>query len=428
MNRFARKHRGEMFAATTLATYRFEIQAISLESISSEQFEQGKQTGLFDFTWLVAHEAQHWLDHISSTWGQTHLTKWFSALNVAGRSGCEDQFWRIPVAKRESAYIGYDTFYKLIRGSPRAGGQSWRMRQSVGRTFDLSGKISYENPIFFCYFTDESEKWMARFPVSIRALTEVTASTVDLIARQATLSQLSETEAVVEFRIILEELNDVLHDPQLLEYSVLFHITAFFLDKPGLIEAAPFAFALAIVALNLRCGDFGVLATKPSLCEPETEHMPLCNSKNRGYAFYYFINMLVARNGEWRTPDEALAVILAELGYDSWHSFAATVVEYRKKERSDLVQGKFSSHCEALLDLGDEVLLNLRECTAVSFLEWQGKLASQVRSAPIVFADQKVLNSFSGILGVGWHDFDRWCEEIWRREAWMDSFLNACIS
>ena len=104
---------------------------------------------------------------------------------------------------------------------------------------------------------------------------------------------------------------------------MLFHITARFLDKPDLIEAAFFAFPLTILALNLHRGDFEALAKKSSLCEPAAEHVPFCNMQNRGYAFYYFINMLVAHNGEWGTPAEALAVLLSELGYNSWSCFAA---------------------------------------------------------------------------------------------------------
>jgi len=423
------KDNREIFADTSLASYHYETQSILLNEMTFAEFEQDKQSNdISEFTRLVTHETQHWLDHISSTWGQSHLIRWFSALNVAGLPKYENRFWNVPIAKKDFAYFGYDSYYNTTEGYPIANGQGWQMEQTVGFAFNHQGKISRETPILFCSFFDESRLWKARCPISIRALTEVTATTVELISRFIMLRPLAPEVSLVERQLIRAELDEFIHDPGLIEYTTLFHITAYFLDKTCLDHAASFAFPLAILALNLLSTDFETLAGKPVLAQPAEVHGKFCTNHNRGYAFYYFILTLANRRTEWKTSREACDVLLVELGYKSWRDFVSTIVGHRSAKRSELIPGRFHRHCETLLNLGDEVLVSLNGCDDESFFQCERNLESQLRSAPVVFADDKLLNRFSALPEVGWHDFKPWCEQIQNKSKWMDEFLRGCIA
>ena len=152
---------------TTAAAYSFTTQTIELSDVTKDDFAAALLGNLAlqrKINVLLIHELRHWLDHISSLWGQQILRAGYNSLHarIANRA---DELWRVMMYRQRLRDSRFEEYYTTIENpSDPTGRGRWKYQFSAGARFDRSGRVDEQHPILFTRFRWSDDTICCRVP------------------------------------------------------------------------------------------------------------------------------------------------------------------------------------------------------------------------------------------------------------------------
>ncbi|MEZ6165360.1 MAG: hypothetical protein R3B67_13105 [Phycisphaerales bacterium] len=344
-------------ATTTLGFYDSFAQYIELSAVSSVELREaidGDALAAIKCLPLLAHELQHWADHLSTLWGRQRLIRSLEAMD-SRRSNDPEVFWKITDYLRllESDY--FSTYYQTIgKSTPQIGpSRPWAWQLTAGMRFDVDGRLAANRPIFFTQFAWPDGSHACRVPFSVSALLEARAMAAELSAHFVAASNLPEAESKVEQRIASEKLISRLYNPELAVYSVGAHLVGNLVGLKDAMQAFQLASQIAHVSLDLPKSLFSYLKI-PNDFEPWKTRVPgAIESMDRGFVF--LLLLFHAKQIGDLEVDEWLSEVLLQSGLP-------TIAEIREASDSECVELRatarvehFAKRLDFLWDLGEEL-------------------------------------------------------------------------
>lgn len=338
--------------AKTLGLYDPFSQLITLKTVTQDEFKKFKiEAGVTPETIknysLYAHEITHWLDHVSTLWGQKNLVLLYNALNAKATNNF-DEFWRIKLyfdlCKSERHFDYYTEIYKneLIREN-----DLWGHSISVGSSFDKEGKIDHDKRIFFAEFFQRDRTKLARIPVTIASILEGRAIHNEFKVRFDIVNGI---EDAFQRKFAENDLNDELFgiafNPKLILYNAIFHLTASklsILDSRKLLELIH---DLSNVALNMPEVEYKKLKSikrdEPKLSDV---YEKLIQQRDYGFLYYTLAENVIKPNQKTSIED-----ILRSSNLSEQATFNTKVKEEMNKNLKKLIPGPF-------FEMGKETIL-----------------------------------------------------------------------
>lgn len=242
---------------STLAYYSPTSFYITLNKISEAEFKSFSTAKLEvnnvkDFS-IFIHELRHYIDHISTLWGQKHILKLFDAVNA--RIGQDEyKFQQILPLKIAEMQFHYDLYYTVqnIFVKWKSINDNWKLMLTTGIKFDTNGLPDKGRPILFVNFSTQDNQHLVRVPLSIAALLETNAVKDELGIRTSFISTLKEDEGFIEAKLFENEiLSNIIYNQKLAVYNSIVHLTANSLQLTNVAIAFEISSAIATLALNL---------------------------------------------------------------------------------------------------------------------------------------------------------------------------------
>lgn len=227
-----------------LGSYDFFTTIVSLDSLSSEDFENREK--YHDFLLeshpkeisigykayealsrtqpLLIHEYTHFYDCSSTVWGAKYLSMMSNAYIADNLShgGVEKDFH---YAKEFHDLIRFSRLPKYYTDKSKVTNDSrpWKHQQSIGNRFLSSGEIS-DHPIMFTWFGNSNGEQLVRSPISTISILECSAMAQEIIANISLIQLLEEGERAVELSLYTKKILDYVHNKDITEYSVCTHL------------------------------------------------------------------------------------------------------------------------------------------------------------------------------------------------------------
>ncbi len=147
----------------------------------------------------VFHEVRHWVDHVSTLWGQRNLVSGFNAVHAFSAQK-ETEFWRVIEHRRVTHRDRFEAYFTTIndRNPPEDGRLKWEWELSCGIGFDSDGKPNEKRPIVFTRFRWQDKRLACRVPFSVASLLESNAMHWDLGLEVSLLPQIPDGVRQVE--------------------------------------------------------------------------------------------------------------------------------------------------------------------------------------------------------------------------------------
>ncbi len=343
------------FGATSAkAAYNLVDQTIRLFDTTSTRWAACADDAIarLDVYPTLGHEVRHWLDHVTTLWGQKNLVILFNAMNARALNDPAG-FWRVIDAIRALRVDDLDTYYTVIydRSPPQTKPDLWQYQLTCGTRFDIDGRLDEASPIVFTRFAHQHGAPVARVPFSVTALLEACALFAEESWRWALIEDLDSTDARFLARKELERDTLMrLYAPELAVYHVAVHLVANQLNIRNYRKALVAAENLSSLALNLPDDCFDALSV------PDELHMTwgeraraLLRNRDRGFAFV-LLSMTAPPLGEdlasWH--DEVLHAAGLPITRDAAH-----LVGIEAERLVDtLIDGPFSERARRLLSFG----------------------------------------------------------------------------
>ncbi|MET0637829.1 MAG: hypothetical protein ABWZ25_17495 [Chitinophagaceae bacterium] len=238
----------------TVASYSPVTTFISFEALKAKDWQAalGQSTNWkhAEIRGIIHHETRHYVDHLSTLWGQTNLLSLYKAMN-ARLSLNETRFSEIINYKKQERELHFaDYYHELYNGYVwRKGTANWDYRFSSGFRYRDDGSSDDTRPIMFVRFFTSDGLSLSRVPVSIASLFETNAvfQEVDVMGKYIA-SQVSNKE-LDKFNSWL--MGSLIYNNDRTIYNVAGHICANLLDIKDPREAFPICSSLATLTLNL---------------------------------------------------------------------------------------------------------------------------------------------------------------------------------
>jgi hypothetical protein len=241
----------------TEAKYDYMTQTIMIDSISSDDIslekiknESNNET-IIKAVSIACHELTHWLDHVSTLWGQNSIV--FLANAIAARAeDKEEDFWKIIRFQSHIRRIHYPNYYTTKQNNKRhtlTNGR-WMWDLSLGQIFDAHGKINQNKPIIFTRFYDENG-FIARVPLSIASLTENNATSEEFEIKIKYSQNLEQNKKTLFVNKTRNDFEDMAYDPDFCVYTVAAHCLSNHVGVTDLYHAYRIASHISILCLNM---------------------------------------------------------------------------------------------------------------------------------------------------------------------------------
>ena len=221
---------------TTFGAYEYFSQTIHLPKVTLDEFSSAFAAQDYasrkKVLPLFRHEQTHWLDHITTLWGNEFLINQFNAVN-ARLINKEENLWSVVELMRLARRLYYADYYSVIYASAAKphDGRPWKWQLACRETFDVNGRQDPTMPIAFMRFQNSDDEDVARVPFSIASLLEVNAMAVELATAVMLCDELEiDEEKMVEANLLSRATYERLYDPLLTVYSVAAH---FFANRVG---------------------------------------------------------------------------------------------------------------------------------------------------------------------------------------------------
>lgn len=345
-----------LFPSTALAAYYDPFhQIICINSYEEKDF---KGVNFSDYSYenvdkisLFEHEFTHWLDHVSTLWGQENLIRFFNALNSKVTNNV-NEFWRIKdyIDSNSSDKFNryYTEKYNHIHGTKET---PWRQGLSMGMRFGSNGNLNEERSILLMRFSAFDKTPVIRVPITVSSILETNAINAEYMAKIAVASKLEKDEFLVELAMLETELITLLYNPDFALYSVNAHLTSLHSKSADIVETYRISSELGTLILNLPRSRMKELPTK-HITDPEliNRYNNLKTEGNRGGVF----NLLLANytNDQKGDFNYDIDEILKSSDLPNKEDLQAEVLEEMKSSTSELIEGPFKSMAIDYLELG----------------------------------------------------------------------------
>ena len=308
---------------------------------------------------IIVHEFTHWLDLISTVWGQEYLLTLYAAYVAVLEPGDEPeaQWWRTVSLYDQDRRIMFPTYYR-VHAKERWGHslqKPWTIDFSCGQEFASDGRIDPANPIFFVSFGhNPTRERISRQPISVGTLLETNATYAEQFEESFLVSCISvEEERRIEQTIRSNQFAQQLYSAELTEYSSPVHLLAVKADIKEATEAYEAASSLSMICLNLINNDFANLKV-PEAFKPFGQDRigAFRGARNRGFA-YACIAFNAPRIREHKSIEEWLEVALKSSGLPSKESILSAAAVRLEKIRQELTpNSRYFRSFNYIMDVG----------------------------------------------------------------------------
>ena len=346
-------------AINTLGYYDSMSQIINLNSITREQFSKAKSGAHIDeqsakVLGLYAHEITHWLDHISTLWGQKRLVLLFNALNAYATSSI-DEFWRVKLYCDTCITDDRLKYYQQIyHNASEKSYDRWQVKISVGSTFDVYGKVNHNAPIVIARFNYSNGTEIARSPLTIASILESKAIAREFYVRtQATKEIQDIVNRESAKRAIQEDSLKVMHNPQMVLYNVAFNTIAWRSNLIELDKIFNYAELLGNIVLNFPEASYAK-AIRYSVKNTEIDQIYAKLFSNRDLGFLF---LSLIENGKTLMGGDKVDLerILLASGIDNIDEMVNFINQEMEQLQSKLIDGPFKQFGYEMLERGTEV-------------------------------------------------------------------------
>jgi len=418
----------------TLAQYDPRSQVITLNSYQREEVERLKNADdakQREFAAVVIHEFTHWIDHVSSLWGQQNLLVWFKGL-AAWKDNDPTHFPAVLAARQAMKSTKYAQYYATIETSDADGARQdipWQYLFTAGRAFDLQGRPNIEHPILFTRFATRSRKKVGRVPISPGALLELNAIAADLFFDMLHYQEAVEAGEPVESEIRKKDIGakymNILYSPELVEYSVAAHCLGNTVKDVGIFAAYGMAARLSEVAMNLS-PDLFELIRLPNNGEPFASlHPYFLRRKDVGYAYWCLCQNADDDVGE--DMDKWAENALSKSGLPDQATIKKEAQSEMKKLRHEIPTGDLGGRLRELAEYGSSVFdkYGMERIRNIYQIYHD---ADEVGKFPmLLLGDDTVMGNNHGWSTWSADKIEEWCNSMWDFDTWSETFESACV-
>lgn len=418
------------FRAQSLASYDPRTQCIVLSKYEKKDYqdlEKASSSEKREFNSLVIHEFAHWLDHVSTLWGQQNLIDWYRGLE-AYRAQDEKLFSSILRARYSLETAKYATYFNTVEikdhGLARAD-IPWVYQFRVGQAFDHQGNLDPDHPLLFTRFWTSKGESVGRVPMSIGSLLEVNAMASEIFFD---LQEIEEATDFVEKAICKERINekyqDFLYSAELTEYSVAAHSLGNSVKEFGIFDAYLRAARLSEVALNLPTKRFGQVAIPKGFEGFGELHAKFLKRCDRGYAFWCLCRHADASVGDIEKWTDK---VLSNAGLPPRAEIANETFQEMEKMSANIPSGELGQRLEEILRYGRSIiqkhgLQRTRDIYAIY------ENAKKENHLPItLLGDDTLMEGSAGWEIIKPENVESWCDENWDFDSWSEDFARACF-
>lgn len=373
---------------------------------------------------IIVHELRHYLDHISTVWGQQNLVNTFNAY-AARLSDKESRFHEIASFWSEVRRNKSLVYYYTRNESYRYNKTPWLWSISLGHRFDSKGRPSDHNPIIFTKFAAVSGKgseFVCRVPFTIGSLLEVNAKSEEYSLEESYIRSMSKKEREEDLPLYIEGRYGFLYNQFLAEYTVAAHLTANTLRTDNFVLAYDVASSLATLSLDIPPSLLAGIKCPKIMDGLKEKHRSLLHHQDRGYLF-----VCLLRNAS----DAGLAIntniddILAASGLPPMSKITRLSLQFLDDIPSSITAtGHLNDRLRKLLALGKEYF-NRRSLDGKGFTAFD-LFKEQKNLPPMRFSGMpEAMDGFDIKSSVN-------SDEDWQRFAnamrqKIDEFINVCI-
>lgn len=376
------------YATRAVACYYPSEQIIELSDVNSkearESIEQADPQLLFRWMPWLMHEARHWIDHTSTTWGQERLIGRFAALNA--RAADEPSGFRAIVDHwTESRRDRFAEYYSTVgTSSPLDPSPPWQYAPTIGLEFDAGGALREDWPIVFVQFRWRSGEHACRVPLSVASLLESVAIGLECQSMCAIAGGMESGARVVSQNQADKHWLDFVYEPDLGLYSVALHLVANKAGVSDIARANSMCDALASAVLDLLPEDFASMKVNESgKCAQQLERLTSgLLRRDRGVAFFVLSEWL--QEGQSLREEEVVDRALDAAGVGSRSDLFDRATSEAAKRIESVSPGAYSDRLRTLLEVG------LRNRRTLGSEPWNSSILSawtNLEIAPVILGD-----------------------------------------
>lgn len=342
----------------TIAYYDTFSQFINLSSFNLKDFQEAKKKAnteerIYQLS-IFRHELAHWIDHISTLWGNNNLLQLFNSINARATNSLND-FWRIKMFadySKSDTYFDYFTEqYSQIDGSTK---DRWKFNITAGNKFQANGSIDTKRPILFVRFKSAKEENIARVPITIASILEVIATREEFKTKFSSLGLVEDIAAKTILQKQYEdELFGLIYNSNLTLYSVVSHLTANLNNQTDIIWTLETASSIGTVVLNLPNEDIKrMIPNKTGIIGVDEKVSYFISSGDKGFSFYNLQLNLIKEKGEGNYSTEDL---LSSSGLEDVKTMEEKIINKMKQNINELIPGPFYNLAKKTMESGIEI-------------------------------------------------------------------------
>ncbi len=223
-------HSQNLFPNTTTNAYYNQLnQFITINKYEKQDFKNLNVLNVnsVEKISLLIHELTHWIDHLSTYWGQDILSSIYNASNNY-LQGNVSEFWRIKLLDNKLKNNSFQSYYTEkfhnIQGNKY---NRWKYSLTAGIRFTDEGKPDETKPILFTRFFSGNDEPIIRVPMSVSSILEVNAIYQEYKVKVICSKSLDDPfEKAMYSRELEEEFYKLVYNPDLVVYNVAAHLTA----------------------------------------------------------------------------------------------------------------------------------------------------------------------------------------------------------
>lgn len=417
------------------ATYDPRSQIIILHDYEGSDFqavESGDVEKKAKFASLVIHEFTHWIDHVSTLWGQRNLSAWLGGL-AAWKSGNEANYPAVIRARHEMKAMKYAQYFKSVEISDVAAaskGRPWRGAYSIGTAFDHVGAPNPDHPILFTRFWTFGRIPIARVPMSVGSLLELNAvrsqMDVELLAFAQAFAAHDLVECKLQEQAIQRKYLDLLYSVDHVDYSVAAHCIANSISNSDIVEAYTRGNRLAEIAMNLTRENMDKLCLPGRFNSLPEAHARFLKQHDVGYA--YWCLCLHAPDDLSLPLDQWVATTLENAQLPALPNLISDALEEMDALAATAPPGMAGERFSELAAYGKAVFEKHGVARVARIQQIYSEAASEGRLPFIILADDRKNNNSHAWKAVPIERVEAWHAEIWDFDSWGEIFEEACFS
>lgn len=250
---------GHLFPSlrSRVAYYDHATFVVYLETISENDYDRTLKTPFhpksIENLKTILHELRHYIDHISTLWGQRQILNYLKALDtrlsndtsnfdlIINYKNYENQIFYSDYYSEEYNYIPIDKMDKR-----------WRWHATSGLRFDSNGSPDENRPIPMIHFVTHDKTPLIRVPLSIASLLETNAVSEEVRIHMGYIQTFVENERPFQLKMYEQDtLKNLIYNQDLAIYNVAVHLTANILGLTDIVEAFKISSTISTLSLNL---------------------------------------------------------------------------------------------------------------------------------------------------------------------------------